>query len=66
MNAGPARPPTAVPGLAGRSFPGRAWRGALRDLGGTVARSLRLVGSQCCVGRADVAWRRARDREPPG
>ena len=27
--------------------------------------SLRLVGSRCCVGRADAAWLRTRDREPP-
>jgi hypothetical protein len=39
--------------------------GVLRDLGTTVARSLRLVGSRSCVGRADAVWLRTRDREPP-
>ncbi|HEX4659914.1 MAG TPA: hypothetical protein VH307_21215 [Streptosporangiaceae bacterium] len=60
---------TAVPGPDGGPgtspyTPARPWLGALARRAADVISRLRLVGSQCCVGRADTAWQRTRDREP--
>ena len=47
-----------APGPAtGPGAPARL-RGALAALATTVIGQLRLVGSRCCVGQADAAWRR--------
>jgi len=50
---------------AGAGPASRAGPGVLRRLAAAAGRQLELIGSQCCVGRADAAWRRTRDREPP-
>jgi len=47
-----------APGPAtGPGAPARL-RGALAALATVVIGQLRLVGSRCCVGQADAAWRR--------
>jgi hypothetical protein len=36
----------------------------LAGLAAAAVRQLRLVGSRCCVGRADAAWRRTLLSQP--
>ncbi|MGO8960902.1 MAG: hypothetical protein ACLQFR_26555 [Streptosporangiaceae bacterium] len=43
--------------------PGRRWLAWLAAAGRAAARGLRLVGSQCCAGRAATAWQLTRDRD---
>jgi hypothetical protein len=42
--------------------PGRRWPAWLAAAGATIISGLRLVGRQCCAGRADAAWLQVRDR----
>ncbi|HLQ57765.1 MAG TPA: hypothetical protein VK162_26275 [Streptosporangiaceae bacterium] len=41
-------------------------RSTLAGLAAAAVRLLRLVGSRCCVGQADAAWRRTVLRPPAG
>jgi hypothetical protein len=41
---------------------GRRWASKLAAAVAVAVRGLRLVGSNCCVARADTAWQQVRDR----
>jgi hypothetical protein len=41
---------------------GRRWASKLAAAVAVAARGLRIVGSNCCVARADAAWQQVRDR----
>ena len=59
---GPGAPATPGP-PPGPGPPPSPERGTLAGLAAAAARMLRLVGSRCCVGQADAAWRRTVNRE---
>jgi hypothetical protein len=42
---------------------GRRWASKVAAALEVVAGGLRIVGSNCCVARADAAWQQVRDRD---
>jgi hypothetical protein len=63
QQAGAPGPVTGPGAPASPGPPPSPERGTLAGLAVAAVRMLRLVGSRCCVARADAAWRRTVNRE---